>query len=103
MMRASRTLSVPAIALGAYLAFLLMRYFYPHIAVLAKLSGVVILEATVGVDGGVMSTRVLQSRGPLDKAALDAVKRWQYSPLVLNGIPTPFVLTVTLNFSLARS
>ena len=29
MMRASRTLSVPAIALGAYLAFLLMRYFYP--------------------------------------------------------------------------
>jgi protein TonB len=75
---------------------------YPDIAVLAKVSGVVVLEATVGVDGGVMSVRVLQSRGPLDKAAMDAVKQWQYSPLVLNGIPTSFVLTVTLNFSIAR-
>jgi periplasmic protein TonB len=76
---------------------------YPDIAVLAKVSGVVILEATVGVDGGVRSVRVLQSRGPLDKAAMDAVRQWQYSPLVLNGIPTSFVLTVTLNFSIVRS
>jgi periplasmic protein TonB len=76
---------------------------YPDIAVLAKVTGVVILEATVGTDGAVTSVRVLQmSRGPLDKAAVDAVKQWQYSPLVLNGIPTSFVLTVTLNFSLSR-
>jgi len=26
------------------------------------------------------------------------LKQWQYSPLVLNGIPTPFALTVTFNF-----
>jgi protein TonB len=76
---------------------------YPDLAVLAKVTGVVVLEATVGVDGGVTGVRVLQSRGPLDKAALLAVKQWQYSPLVLNGIPTPFVLTVTLNFALGRS
>ena len=77
---------------------------YPDIAVLAKVTGVVILEATVGTDGAVKSVRVLQmSRGPLDRAAVDAVKQWQYSPLVLNGIPTSFVLTVTLNFALSRS
>jgi protein TonB len=76
---------------------------YPDVAVLAKLTGVVVLEATVGVDGKVMAVRVLQSRGPLDRAAIDSVKQWQYSPLVLNGTPTSFVLTVTLNFSLARS
>jgi protein TonB len=76
---------------------------YPDIAVLAKVTGVVVLEATVGVDGHVVSERVLQSRGPLDKAAMDAVKQWQYSPLVLNGLPTSFVLTVTLNFALGRS
>jgi TonB family protein len=35
----------------------------------------------------------------LDAAAVDALKQWQYSPLVLNGIPTPFVLTVTFTFS----
>ena len=58
---------------------------YPDVAVLAKLTGVVVLEATVGVDGKVMAVRVLQSRGPLDRAAIDSVKQWQYSPLVLNG------------------
>jgi protein TonB len=76
---------------------------YPDIAVLAKVTGVVILEATVDIDGAVTSVRVLQSRGLLDKAAIGAVKQWQYSPLVLNGIPTSFVLTVTLNFAIARS
>jgi len=29
------------------------------------------------------------------------VKQWKYSPLILNGVPTPFVLTVTLNFHTA--
>jgi periplasmic protein TonB len=76
---------------------------YPDVAVLAKLTGVVVLEATVDTDGAVTSVRVLQSRGVLDKAAIGAVKQWQYTPLVLNGIPTSFVLTVTLNFALART
>jgi outer membrane biosynthesis protein TonB len=35
----------------------------------------------------------------LDKAAADAVKQWRYKPLVLNDVPVPFVLTVTINFS----
>ena len=36
--------------------------------------------------------------GPDLDAAVAAVQQWQYSPLVLNGIRTPFVVTVTLNF-----
>ena len=36
------------------------------------------------------------------RAAVEALKQWQYSPLVLNGIKTPFVLTVTFNFSVAH-
>jgi TonB family protein len=64
----------------------------------------VILEATVGPDGCVDSVRVLRPRHPfLDKAATDALRQWRYSPLVLNGIATPFVLTVTFNFSVARN
>ena len=62
-----------------------------------------ILEATVGTDGCVESVRVLRSRHPfLDKAAVEALKQWQYTPLVLNATPTPFVLTVTFNFSVTR-
>jgi protein TonB len=74
---------------------------YPDVALLAKVSGMVILEAVVGADGSVESVKILRSVKFLDNAALDAVKQWKYSPLILNGVPTPFVLTVTLNFRTA--
>jgi outer membrane biosynthesis protein TonB len=37
----------------------------------------------------------------LDKAAVTAVRQWEYAPLLLNGQPERFVLTVTVSFSLA--
>src|SRR5439155_223369 len=70
----------------------------PPPPLLAKVGGMVILEAVVGIDGSVESVRVLRSVKFLDQAAVDAVKQWQYSPLMLNGVAAPFVLTVTLNF-----
>ena len=76
---------------------------YPEIAQFAQLSGIVILEAVVGTDGCVESVKILRSRHPLlDKASEAALLEWRYSPLVLNGIPTPFVLTVTFNFNVKR-
>jgi protein TonB len=75
---------------------------YPEAAVFARVAGLVILEATVDAEGAVESVRVLRSVPLLDKAAIEAVEQWRYSPLVLNGNPTPFVLTVTLSFSLKR-
>ena len=74
---------------------------YPDVALMAKVSGMVILEAVVGADGSVESVKILRSIKFLDHAAIEAVKQWKYSPLILNGIPTPFVLTVTLNFHTA--
>jgi len=52
---------------------------YPDIAVVAKVAGMVILEATVGVDGAVESVRLLRGIKFLDQAAMDAVKQWRYS------------------------
>jgi periplasmic protein TonB len=74
---------------------------YPPIAVSAMIEGMVILEATVDSSGAVSETRVLRSHGVLDAAAIDAVRQWRYEPLMLNGTPMPFVLTVTVSFSLA--
>jgi protein TonB len=74
---------------------------YPDVALMAKVGGMVILEAVVGADGSVESVKILRSVKFLDNAALDAVKQWKYSPLILNGVPTPFILTVTLNFHTA--
>ena len=74
---------------------------YPPIAVSAHLEGVVILEAIVNREGTVEEVKVLRSVHPvLDREAAIAVKQWQYSPLVLNGIKERFVLTVTLSFNL---
>jgi protein TonB len=76
---------------------------YPDIARAAEITGVVIVEAVVDTEGCVESVKVLRSRNTLlDQAAIDALRQWRYSPLVLNGIPTSFVLTVTFNFSVRR-
>jgi protein TonB len=73
---------------------------YPKIAATAHLAGTVILEAVVGLDGCVESVNLLRSRHQLlDDAAIAALKQWRYTPLILNGIPTPFILTVTFTFN----
>jgi protein TonB len=73
---------------------------YPGVAVSGKVSGTVILEATVNEAGIVSDVKVLRSIILLDQAAIKAVKQWRYQPLILNGQPVPFILTVTLTFSL---
>jgi periplasmic protein TonB len=46
------------------------------------------------------NARVLRSIPLLDQAALDAVKQWEYTPTLLNGVPVPVIMTVTVNFTL---
>ena len=73
---------------------------YPDIARVNRVEGVVILEAVIGADGKVASARVLRSNPLLEHAALAAVSAWEYSPTLLNGRPTPVVMTVTVAFTL---
>jgi protein TonB len=75
---------------------------YPALALRAQVQGVVILEALVDRQGRVEDVRVLRSIPLLDDAAMAAVRQWRYSPLLLNGEPERFVLTVTVSFSLTR-
>jgi protein TonB len=77
-----------------------VRPVYPQIAQSARVQGVVIIEATIGADGRVKDARVLRSIPLLDQAALDAVKQWQFTPTLLNGVPVPVIMTVTVNFTL---
>ena len=73
---------------------------YPDLALAARVTGVVILEAQVGTDGAVETVKVLRSRHKLlDAAAVAALRQWRYSPLILNETPTPFLATVTFTFS----
>jgi protein TonB len=73
---------------------------YPDIARRARVQGVVILEAIIGVDGRVQQARVLRSVPLLDQAAINAVQSWEYTPTLLDGRPVPIIMTVTVNFRL---
>jgi periplasmic protein TonB len=73
---------------------------YPPDAQTQGVQGVVIIEARLEADGSVSRTRVLRSIPMLDDAAVEAVSQWQFTPTLLNGVPSPIVMTVTVNFTL---
>ena len=74
---------------------------YPRDAVAARIQGVVILECTISPQGKVVQVKTLRSVPMLDDAALEAVRQWEYTPTLLNGVPVPVIMTVTVNFKLS--
>ncbi len=75
---------------------------YPQMAILARVEGVVIIEATIGANGRLIDARVLRGHHMLDKPALDAVLQWEFTPTLLNGVPVPVIMTVTVQFKLSK-
>jgi protein TonB len=71
---------------------------YPKLARSAGASGLVELEATIGVDGRVKNPHVLKGNPMLRKAAIDAVMEWRYKPALLNGQPVESPVEIKLNF-----
>ena len=65
-----------------------------------RAQGVVILEAVIGTTGNVETVRVIRSVPLLDDAAIAAVRQWRYTPTLLNDVPVPVVMSVTVNFTL---
>ena len=70
---------------------------------------IVILEAAIGVDGLVRDAMVLRPQPADDKqigyvqAAMDAVRQWEYTPTLLNNVPTAIIMTVTVTFTVTAS
>lgn len=73
---------------------------YPEAARIAKVEGMVIIEAVIDASGIVTSARVLRGHPLLDQAAVDAVSQWRFTPARLNNEVIPVVMTVTVNFTL---
>ena len=71
---------------------------YPAIARSARVTGAVVIAATIDEEGKVIDAKVVRSVPLLDQAALDAVQQWEYLPTLLNGVPVPVLVTVTINF-----
>ena len=64
----------------------------------ARVGGDVVIEAVIGEEGNIVDATIARSVPLLDQAALDAVRQWRYTPTLLNGVPVPVVMTVTITF-----
>lgn len=73
---------------------------YPVIAQRAKVQGLVIVEAVIDRQGKIGYARILKSVPFLDQAALNAVRQWEFTPTLLDGVPVEVLMTVTVNFTL---
>ena len=73
---------------------------YPRDAVRAGLAGPVILECTISPKGDVVDARVLRGLPLLSDAAVEAVRKWRYTPTLVDGAAVPVIMTVTVNFKL---
>lgn len=74
---------------------------YPRNALRAGAEGTVQVQVDVGPDGVPISVALASGSGnrELDRAALEAVRRWRFRPAIANGEPTVGRVTVPIQFS----
>jgi len=67
-----------------------------------KAQGKVVLHVVIDYDGTVMKAEGVSGDADLTKAAVDAVKQWQYRPTKINGVPVEVDTTVNVVFALDK-
>jgi TonB family protein len=76
---------------------------YPSASKRAREQGVVTLAAVIGTDGKIHDLEVLASpSAKLAESAVDAVKKWEYKPYLLNGELVEVDTIVSVTFSLSN-
>ena len=73
---------------------------FPLNAQRAGLTGIVVVECEIGTEGTVKQCKPISGYPCLAAAAMEAVRKWAYTPTLVNGIPVPVIVTVTTKFSL---
>lgn len=71
---------------------------YPAIAKARHMSGMVVVEATVGKDGRAKNPKFISGPPIFKDAAFEAVLKYQFKPAKLNGQPIEQTTQVRLNF-----
>lgn len=73
---------------------------YPALAREMKVKGSVLLQASVGADGGIRNLRVLSGNPILTSAAKEAARQWRFRPYMQNGRAVPAQQQITVNFTI---
>ena len=76
---------------------------YPPLAKAARIQGKVLLKATISKDGDVTAVNVVSGHPMLAPSAIQAVKKWQYKPFLVNGQPAEVKTEIEVPFSLGIS
>ncbi len=75
---------------------------YPPLAKMARIQGVVRLDAIISKDGTIQDLKVISGHPLLVHAAIEAVSRWRYQPTLLNGESVEVATEIDVNFTLAE-
>lgn len=75
---------------------------YPKEAKKKKITGTVVLQATIEQNGGVSDLSVVSGDVTLADAAVDAVRDWKFDPYMQNGQPIKVQQNLTFNFVLGN-
>lgn len=77
---------------------------YPRLAERDGIEGYVELALSITAEGDVQSARVITASPPgtFDRAAIDAVRQWKYSPRTENGTPVASEAKTRIEFRLQR-
>ena len=75
---------------------------YPDVARRERIQGTIRLHAIIGKDGTIRGLRVVSGACSLSKSAYDAVRKWRYSPVSLNGKPIEVDTTIDVIYSLRQ-
>jgi periplasmic protein TonB len=73
---------------------------YPPIAKAARISGTVVLSATISKAGTIEGLKVMSGPPMLQNSALEAVRNWRYKPYILNGEPVEVETQINVVFNL---
>ena len=73
---------------------------YPSVAKAARVSGTVVLHATISETGSIESLSVISGPNMLRESAMDAVKTWRYRPYLLANEPVEIETTINVIYKL---
>ena len=74
---------------------------YPERALTQHLGGSVTVEFIVSIEGEPSEVHVVAAEpaGTFDRAAMTAVKRWRYQPMIVNNVPVEVPARTTIRFN----
>lgn len=73
---------------------------YPASAKASHTQGKVLMRVTVGKNGQVESAQALEGPAELQRAALEAIRKWEFQPFLVLGEPVEIDGTIQITFTL---